>query len=416
MITTQKLAIIWIIGLCSGFTVMISGNTLNFWLSKEQIDLRAISLFALIALPYAVNFFWAPIFDLVRVPFLGKRIGHNLSWILIIQIFLSISVLAISYCSPKENIYIFGIIGVTISFFASAQDTILGAIRTNLVKPEQQGEISGIYIFGYRIGMLLSNSAAIYLSIYTSWPNIYRIFALVIIVFLITIYSFRRNIPIDNLVSDDQYSQIEKFSLSIFLKNILSPIGPFFYIILILALLVLYRLPDNMLSVMLNSFLLNLGYNEFEISSAGKFFGMIVAIVGGLIAGRIMQGRNVFDSLLIFGTIHAFAHLLFIIQDIYGKNVYLLMSIITIEGLTGGMSMAAYIGFIASLCTGKYRATQYSLLSSMMGLSRSTVPVISGYIVVNTNWSFFFFFLSVVTIASLVLIRYLRKWNFVSKN
>ena len=61
MILKKKLLIIWLIGLMSGFTIMITGNTLNFWLAKESIDIRTIGIFALISLPYAINFIWIPI-------------------------------------------------------------------------------------------------------------------------------------------------------------------------------------------------------------------------------------------------------------------------------------------------------------------------------------------------------------------
>ena len=51
MIARKKLLIIWLIGLMSGFTIMITGNTLNFWLAKEEIDIKTIGVFALISIP-----------------------------------------------------------------------------------------------------------------------------------------------------------------------------------------------------------------------------------------------------------------------------------------------------------------------------------------------------------------------------
>ena len=69
------------------------------------------------------------------------------------------------------------------------------------------------------------------------------------------------------------------------------------------------------------------------------------------------------------------------------------------------MTMTAYIVFISSICQGKFRATQYSFLSSMMGISRSIFfPIISGYMVVNFGWQNFFLFTTIITIPSLLIL------------
>lgn len=82
---------------------------------------------------------------------------------------------------------------------------------------------------------------------------------------------------------------------------------------------------------------------------------------------------------------------------------------ISFESVTGGMTMAAYIAFIASLCQGKFRATQYSFLTSMMGLSRSIFPAISGFIVVDYGWRSFFAFTVAASLPSIWLISKINK-------
>lgn len=398
----------------SGFTLMLSGNTLNFWLSKENIDIRTIGIFALISIPYAINFLWAPLFDTRKLPILTKLFGTRVAWLLLIQIFLSISVYTISGLDPSKDIVIFAVTGLIISFFASAQDTILGAIRTEIVSKNKQGQISGIYIFGYRIGMLFSSSGAIYFSAFISWNLVYELMSIIIFTFPIILMLISNQLKPENNL---QYSakQMQQQQTSIlqrplgFISDILKPVGPPSFIILTLCFLILYRLPDNFISMMINPFLIHLGYSEFEVASTGKFFGVFTAIIGGLFASFIMKNKSIFESLLIFGALHAVAHLLFIIQEEYGKNLPLLFLVIGFEGITGGMCMAAYIALIASLCQGKFRATQYSFFSSMMGLSRSILPALSGYIVINWGWKSFYFFTTIATIPALILLLYLHK-------
>ena len=182
MLTPAKLFIIWLFGLTSGFTLMITGNTLNYWLAKENIDLQSIGMFAVIVIPYSINFLWAPIFDTVKLGWLSKLLGHRLSWICLIQILLALAIFLLSTMDPHHSLILFALVGLIISFLSSAKDTVLGAFRTEIIAKESQGAASGIYIFGYRIGMLISGSGAIYLSSYLGWNNVYKIFAISVLV------------------------------------------------------------------------------------------------------------------------------------------------------------------------------------------------------------------------------------------
>ncbi|MCC8371254.1 MAG: MFS transporter [Rickettsia endosymbiont of Pseudomimeciton antennatum] len=401
MLTPSKLFIIWLFGLTSGFTLMITDNTLNYWLAKENIDLQSIGIFAVILIPYSINFLWAPIFDTVQLGWLSKLLGHRLSWICLIQILLAFAIFLLSTMNPHHSLILFGLVGLIISFLSSAKDTVLGAFRTEIIAKEFQGAASGIYIFGYRIGMLISGSGAIYLSSYLGWNNIYKIFAISVLVcsaiLVVSILRLKHDLV-------PQIHQDHKVNISNFVQNILRPVGSFSLIFLIIIFLILYRLPDEFIRRMINPFLIHIGYNEFEIASAGKFFGIISAIIGGLIASSVMRRKSILDSLLIFGVIHAIAHTLFILQEIYGKNLPLFFITTGFESVTGGMTMTAYIAFIASICQGKFRATQYSFFSSMMGFSRSIFPALSGYIVVQFGWQNFFTFIIITTISSLLLL------------
>jgi PAT family beta-lactamase induction signal transducer AmpG len=313
-----------------------------------------------------------------------------------------------SLLSPGGDLSWLGLVGLAISFFASAQDTVFGAIKTEILSEYEQGTVSGTYILGYRIGMLTSGSGGVYLSSITNFCIIYLIFAcifvaLVILLLILTI-KLRKKEPIvvlENDLSETGYVGLSKVVRLI--KDISSPIGSWSYVIITSVFLVLYRLPDNFISAMINPFLIHLKYDAVEIATIGKTFGIIAAIIGGFGASYIMRKINICKSLLIFGILHSLAHAGFMMHVYLGKNLWLLCLIIGFESITGGMSMAAYIAFIASLCKGKYRGTQYSFFSSMMGFSRSVFPTLSGYCVVNLGWSGFFGLMTLLTIPSLVI-------------
>lgn len=407
MLTKNKLFILFLFGIVSGFTLMISSSTLNYWMAKEGINIKTIGLFSLASLPYAINFVWAPLFDTTNLPRLADIFGHRLSWLIVLQVCLILAILALSQINPLSGIYLFALCSLLVSFFSSAQDTVLGALRTEIIAKESQGAASGVYIFGYRVGMLVSSSGAILASKYFSWSSIYLSFVgILILLASLLVYKLKLY---KELLDEEPQEINDPTKISNFIKMIIRPIGSTKFILLVIVFLILYRLSDNFIAQMINPFLIHIGYDEVEVASVGKFFGILGSIIGGLIASLVMRKRTIEDSLLIFGILHAAAHGCFIIQEIYGKNLGILFFVIGFESITGGMAMAAYIALIASLCQGKFRATQYSFLSSMMGFSRSILPTLSGYIVYDFGWQYFFTFATVAAIPALLIIKFIKR-------
>lgn len=390
---------IWLMGFISGMTLLITGNTMNFWLAHEKVDLTSIGMFSLISVPYAISFLWSPILDHLKIPIFSRFFGMRFGWIIILQISLSIAVFYISDLSPHENLYEFAFMGLVIAFLSSTQDVALGALRTKIVSSDKQGVVSGIYIFGYRIGMLIGSSGAIYASIYMPWNEIYKVFATIILYFPIMLFIVAGRYLHDEI--KDQESDILRYLSFDFWRKALANIGTGVFVFTILIYLVLYRLPDNFIGIMINPFLIDTGFDAMQIATVGKFLGITTAIVGGLIASLVMRKVKIIDALLYFGIIHALSHLLFIFQNHMGDNIYTLFLVIGTESITGGMVMAAYIAFITSLCNGKYSATQYAFFSSMMGISRSIFPSLSGLIVTYAGWNNFFLFVTLITIPPL---------------
>ena len=395
--------IIIVFGFISGFTLLITGNTLNFWLTKELVNKEIIGLFSLIAIPYSINFLWAPLFDRVKIPYLHQRLGMRLSWLFVLSLLLGVSIFFLSMFSPKENLFWVCTISVLISFFSTSKDSVMGAIKSELLSQKQLISSSGSYILGYRIGMLLASSGAIFISTFISWNDVYKIFSLIIMLFCVLIFFIKDKI----LFVESQ----EKINLEIN-SNVILSIGnknsyKFFFTICLF--LILYRIGDNYISTMINPFLLEKGFDEVEISFYNKLLSGICSILGSILASRYAKNISITKGLFYTGILHLLSHFSLIIQSLYDKSIILMVISVLIENITGGACMTFYIAYIANLCNGKYRATQYSILSSFMGLSRSIFPITSGFIVVNYGWTMFFIICFVITIPGIFLIDYVDK-------
>jgi PAT family beta-lactamase induction signal transducer AmpG len=402
----RKKTLIALFGFISGFTILITGNILNFWLAKNKINTEIIGLLSIVSLPYAFNFLWSPIVDQYKIPYFENKFGHRYSWVMILHFFMAIFIFFLSFCNPNNEIKIFCIIALIISFFSSTKDAVLNAWRSEIMERNNQAQMTGLYIFGYRIGLLISSSVTIYVSTIISWSAIYRIYSVIVLLFPLLLYFFSKNYRIKYIRSDCPSNQ-DNFDFKIFIRTTIKSYGGIGTFIFILSFLILYKLPDNLLNSMINIFILHLNYNEYEIASIGKFLGVFGAIVGGFLASYLFSKISIIKSLYVFGIIHAFS-LLFFLNLLYFKhNLIVYTFVIGFQSITGGMTMASYIAYITSLCHGKYRATQYSLFTSMMGLSKSFFPIISGYIVNYSGWSIFYIVIFLASIPAIIMTKYL---------
>ena len=391
-----KYLLLFTFGFVSGFTLLISGSSLNFWLAKSDITLEIIGLFSLATLPYSFNFLWSPIIDKFSLPILGAKFGNRFSWLLLLNICMGIFIYLLSLKSPASNLLHCAILTFMVSLFSSTQDALLNGWRSEIIEQNKHGITTSIYIFGYRLGFLISGSGSIYLSTIIEWQIIYKLYALSSLIFPFLIYYCGRHYLFGK-------SAVQNHPNLGAIKTILN----IKYLGLIILLLLLYRLPDNIFGAMINAFSLSIGFDEVEIASIGKILGVFGTIIGGFISGIIIDKIPLMRALYLFGIIHAISHLLFLLLVDSGSNLYLYALVIGLQSITGGMAMTSYIAYITSLSAGHYSATKYSFFSASMGLSRSIFPGISGYIAANLGWGYFYICVFVASLPSLFVIKYL---------
>lgn len=391
---------IWLMGFISGLSLTLTGATLNFWLAQSKISTAEIGLFALVAMPYCINFIWSPILDTYKLPILNRFFGQQLSWILLLQTILGVLVFLLSFFDPATSTLKIAILALIIAFISSTNDNLLSALRSQIISAKHHGQSAGSYVFGYRIGMLVCSSGAMYLSIFISWRQIYQ---------MIGCGFWLLGFCLLFLMADKQKLELAKSNKMpqnpVNISNILKSIGSPNFIFKILVFLILYRIADNFISTMINPFLLDLEFSVAQIATTGKLCSSIGTIIGGILGGYIMKKINIIDSLLYFGILHTSAHLLLTLLAMIGNNISLYFLTSVSESVTGGMAMAAYIGFISAMCKGSYKTTQQALLNSMMGISRSILPSISGLIAIGCEWFNFFLITFFLSIPALIMIK-----------
>jgi PAT family beta-lactamase induction signal transducer AmpG len=179
----------------------------------------------------------------------------------------------------------------------------------------------------------------------------------------------------------------------------------------ILAFVLLYKMGDTMASAMTMPFYLEIGFSKTEIGTVVKLFGFWATLTGSLMGGVIMLRLGINRSLWVFGFLQAISTACFALLARIGHSVPALSGVIAFENLSSGMGTAAYVAFMASITNKKFTATQYALLTSLMGIPRVMASAPTGFIAKHLGWEAFFILCTLIAIPGILLLLKFAPWN-----
>ena len=380
-----------LMGFASGLPLLLTGSVLQAWLKDGGIDLASIGVFALVGLPYTLKFLWAPLFDRYALP-LGRRRG----WLVLMQLALAAALAALSLAQPTPHHLLWiSAASLLVAFFSASQDIVIDAYRRESLSDDELGLGSAFYVNGYRVGMLLAGGGGLILADHTSFAFMYQAMAACMAAcVLVTLYA-----PEPPLLKGRPTSLQDAFILP--LRDYIERDGAW----LALAFILLYKIGDTMASAMTMPFYLELGFSKTEIGAVVKLFGFWATIAGGTIGGIIIMRIGMARSLWLFGLGQMVSTLGFMALAYTGHNTFALAAVIAIENFTGGLGTAAFVGFMGALTNRRFTATQYALLSSLMGVPRVLLSAPTGWLALNLGWPGFFLCCTLIAIPGLMLIR-----------
>ncbi|GAB1539812.1 AmpG family muropeptide MFS transporter [Scytonema sp. NUACC21] len=396
---SRKMAALLLLGFSSGLPLFLTGNTMKAWMTVENVDLKSIGLFSLVALPYSFKFIWSPLLDRFTLPFLGRRRG----WLIALQVGLLLAVALMAFQQPKQAIQLLAINAIVVAFLSATQDIVADAYRTDVLQEVEMGAGAAIFVLGYRVALLLTGSLALILADRIPWSSVYLLMAgsMAIGIF-------------GTLLATEPKHVSPPESLA---EAVLLPFGEFFQRrgvlqgFLVLVFIVLYKLGDAFLSSMSTPFLIKTGFTLTDIGAIQTGMGLIATIVGTLVGGAILSQIGINRSLWVFGVLQAVSNLAYFLLAQLGKNYQFLVLTINVENFCGGLGTAAFVAFLMSQCNQRFSATQYALLSSFMAFSRDVLVAPSGVLAQNLGWSMFFLISIAAALPGLVLLPLFAPWN-----
>lgn len=401
----RKMLICVSLGFSSGLPLFILYNLLSAWLKSENVDLKAIGLFALVGFPYTWKFVWSPLMDRFHFPLLGRRRG----WMLVTQLALLGALGAMGFYSPATDLTAIVVLSGAIAFLSASQDIVIDAYRREMLTDEQQGSGTALFVNAYKLSTLVPGSLSLILSDHMSWQAVFAITALFMLPGVLTTLLIGEPTIYGQPPKNLREAVVEPF------REFIHRSG-WSHALLVLAFIFLYKLGDSMATALATPFYMDLGFTRTQIGLVAKNAGLWASLAGGILGAVWLEKTGVNRGLWIFGVLQAVAILGFaaLAQTGVSTNEYATLqlgAVIGLEAFAVGLGTAAFTAYIATTTDPRYTATQYALFTSLAAVPRTFFNAATGYIVADTGWFVFFLLCFALAIPGMLLLPRIAPWN-----
>jgi len=422
-------------GFSSGLPLYLLLNLVPAWLRTEGIGLAAISLLALVQLPYTWKFLWSPFLDRYGLPWLSRRRG----WMALTQLLLLGGIVYFGQIAPQglvapviewqrflglpiiphadwNTVLAFATHPVSIAclFVAMAsatQDIALDAYRRELLPDHELGLGNSVHVNAYRIAGLVPGSLSLILADHLPWGEVFTITALFMLPGLAMTLMVSEKVSHGGTPRTLREAVVEPF------HEFLTRAG-WREALLVLAFIFFYKLGDSLCTALATPFYLDMGFAKSEIGLVAKHAGLWPAVIGGLLGGLWMVRLGINRALWLFGvvqlvSIFGFAWLAWLGPNTMVGSAQLaqLALVIGFEALGVGLGTAAFVAFIARATNPLYTATQYALFSSLAAVPRTLINSSAGYLVDQMGWFAFFLLCALLAVPGMLLLLSVAPWG-----
>lgn len=394
-------------GFVAGLPLPLTGFTLRQWLAEGGVSLAAIGLTANIGLAYALKFLWSPAVDHLRPPAGLARFGRRRGWLLLIQPLLALACAALAVSDPLASPALLVAAALLVAFLSASQDIVIDAWRIETFPQQQQGAALAAYVWGYRAALLVAGAGAIWAAGVLGWRgSLLCIAALVGTGALVTLAAREPRAAPPRPGRLGLRARLREAVVEPF-RDILRRPGAGW----ILAFVALFKLGEQLGAAMDAPFYRAMGFVREQVALATGVPGLMATLagvaLGGLLVARIGTGR----ALVLAGFGQMASQGLYFMLAVSGGDTRVLLAKVILERVVESMADAAFLAYLSALCSTRFTATQYALLSSLAALGLRTVGGSSGVLAAELGWAAFYGLTIIAALpAMLIMVHLLRRF------
>ncbi len=417
----RRFLYIFVLGFSSGFPWVLHGSVLTLWMQSEGRTRSAIGYIGIVTAIYALKWIWSPLIDLVRIPFLARRVGHDRAWIMLMQLVLAVCTLLLSGADPRGSLIVLGLFALGVAAASATLDIAIDAYRILIFRADEidtkQPYGSAVITAGWWSGYgFIGGAVALWLGGETfglGWPAVYTVAAVtyVALTFAVLLMPEPAREPAAVARSDSR-------SLTgWFQRDVAAPFTDFFKRcglqlgIAILLFLCTFRFGEAILGDMSLVFYRELGFTTEQLAFYNRFLGGIAICVFSLLGAAVNVRFGAVRGLLVGGIAMASANLLYAVMAQVGPVPWLFMVTLLIDNFCQAFATVAVLTFMTYFTSRTYTGSQFALMSALSNFGRTTLAASSGAIIdgMGGNWTLFFVFTTLAVIPSLLLLIWMSR-------
>ncbi len=422
-----RIAAMLLLGFSAGLPFMLVFQTLSAWLRQVGIERATIGMLAWVGILYSIKFLWAPVVDRAPLPWLNRLLGRRRSWMLVAQIGVAIGLFRLAHCDPAVDLTPVVLGALLVAFCSATQDISIDAWRIESAPVNQQGAMAAAYQLGYRVAIMTGTAGALWIAADVGWKASYLTMATLMLIGVLTTLFIREPAVAASPDSEQRNQRVidwvarkAHWPASLrgagawFVDAVVCPFVDFFARyglrlgVLIFVFIGTYRLTDFTMGVMANPFYLDKGFTLKEIAAVVKGFGLIMSILGVILGGTVVAKLGVTRALVLGSVLVICTNLAFaVFASTPSPNLLGLAIVNSADHLSLGVHGTALIAFMSSLTSSKYTATQYALLSSLYALPGKLLMGLSGFVVDDIGYPWFFVYTASLSLPGLIMLYWL---------
>jgi MFS transporter, PAT family, beta-lactamase induction signal transducer AmpG len=390
---SRKMAALFLLGFSGGLPLLLTGQTLQAWMTDAGVDLGRIADLSAVGLAYTLKFAWAPLLDRYRLPFLGRRRG----WLLALQLALVVAIAVMGSIDPIAQPMALAGIAIAVAFLSASQDVVIDAYNADVLEPPERAAGSAAYVLGYRVAQIITGTLALVLSDHLPWRVIYAGMAVLMVIGVVGTLLAREPMQVADTPSSLADSLTRPFS------DLYRRLGGK-TLALVLGLAAAYRFGDYFAQALLIPFLKKgAGFSSTDIGLVNKSLGFVGTAIGGIAAGALVARYGARRLLVVFGSLAALTNCFYMLLALVGKDWNLFIAAVIIDHVSTALATTTFLAVLMGATSPAVSATQFALLTSLSSVGQRLFGFLADDVVFSVGWSGFFAVTVALAIPGLLL-------------
>ena len=372
--------------LVQGFPAGVFRKVWPIYFRDHGVSLTQIGLISLLGLPYTLKPLWAPLVD---------RFGDRRVWIAACLCVMA-AALAVHplFDAANPGLPLWAVLAA-FTLASATQDIAIDAHTIGMLEKGEEGAANGIRVAAWRVGYIGSAGLLLAFAGETGWTAAFILGGGILLLGAPVIL----RAPRVELAAAERRRFIAPFRIWLSRPGSLPT----------LAFILLFKLGDQAISPMLETFWRDSGMSLAQIAFISNTVGVVATICGALIGGFLTTRLGLIRSLLWMGASQVLSNVVYTVVAFSGGGKWPIYFAGTFESFTQGLGTAAFLALLMALCDKEHAGTQYALLSALFALTRDLSGGVSGWATDRLGYGSFFLYTVFLCLPAFALLPWVRR-------